>query len=109
MEENKISYLYEGVLGVMDRSTEATGKIFHVHLFSNEKRTQFYDNEIVENLIKKASSDFTQTLENQVKNEIESKLHNLVKKSTFTNSISMLVEPIKTDILIFRLTNTIFE
>jgi len=43
VEENKISYLYEGTLGVIDRSYEKEGKVFNVHLFSNEPRTRFYD------------------------------------------------------------------
>lgn len=51
MEESKISYLYEGIMGVIDRSSEGAGKLFNVHLFSNETRTQFFDSGLIASLI----------------------------------------------------------
>lgn len=33
---NKISYVYEGVLGIIDRSIESKGKPFYVHLFNSD-------------------------------------------------------------------------
>ena len=109
IDEKKISYLYEGTLGVIDRSNENSGKIFNVHLFSNEKRTHFYDSEMMDKLVERASFDFTNEEMKNVKNQIEKKLANLIDKSSFSNQISMLVEPIRADNLIYRLTNTIFE
>lgn len=46
--------------------------------------------------------------EERVKEQIEGKLRNLIEKSDFTNTVSMLLEPIKSDVLIYRLTNTLF-
>ena len=48
VQEKKISYLYEGTLGVIDRSCESSGRIFSVHLFSNEPRTYFYEQELID-------------------------------------------------------------
>jgi hypothetical protein len=47
-------------------------------------------------------------LELRAKAEIDKKLQNLIEKSDFRNTISMLLEPIKSDVLLYRLTNTIF-
>ena len=109
IDQDRISYLFEGTIGVIDRSSESTGKIFNVHLFSNEKRTYFYDSEMIELLVKKSSIDLTKSEEKKVKAKIDSILQNLMKKSSFSNPISMLVEPIRAETLVFRLTNTIFE
>ena len=56
VEDNKLSYLYEGYIGMIDRSSERTGKIFYVHLFSNEPRTQFYDSSLITELVKQVGS-----------------------------------------------------
>jgi len=63
---------------------------------------------MINKLIETASRDFTKALEKEVKFRIEAKLRNLIEKSTFSNSVSMVIEPIRGDALVFRLTNTIF-
>lgn len=103
-----MEYLYEGVLGVMDRSSECTGKLFYVHLFTNEKRSRFFDSYVIEPLNKVAGQGCNRELEIAFKTQIEQKLQSLIEKSDFTNTISMLLEPIKSDVLLYRLTNTIF-
>lgn len=35
IQKGILQYLYEGVLGVLDRSSEGQGKLLYVHLFSN--------------------------------------------------------------------------
>lgn len=56
LEEKKLSYLYEGYIGVVDRSSERAGRIFYVHLFSNEARTQFYDSSLITELLNNLGS-----------------------------------------------------
>jgi hypothetical protein len=109
LDEKKLSYLYEGTIGVIDRSSENIPKLFQVYLFSNEQRAQFYPSALIEQLVEKAPTDNERKHQIETKHKIEAKLRNLVEKSSFTNTVFMLLEPIKTEKLIFRLVHTIFE
>jgi hypothetical protein len=108
IQKGVLEYLYEGVLGVLDRSSESLGKLLYVHLFTNEKRARFFDSSLIDPLNKTIGIKKDPEMETAVKNQIEEKLRNLIEKSDFTNTVSMLLEPIKSDVLIYRLTNTIF-
>lgn len=107
LEEGKLAYLYEGILGIIDRSSESTGRLLYVHLFSNEPRTLFYDPAITLE-INRLAGICSPNLETQAQAKIEAVLQNLIDKSDFTNTISMVLEPIKSDLLLYRLTNTCF-
>jgi hypothetical protein len=96
------------MIGVLDRSSECTVKLLYVHLFTNEKRTRFFDSSVIDALNSTAGGNNNHELEASVKAQIEQKLQSLIEKSDFTNTISMLLEPIKSDVLLYRLTNTIF-
>jgi hypothetical protein len=102
-----LAYLYEGILGIIDRSSESTGRLLYVHLFSNEPRTLFYDPTITLEINRVAGS-CGPNLETQAQAKIEAVLQNLIDKSNFTNTISMVLEPIKSDLLLYRLTSTCF-
>lgn len=52
-----LEYLYEGVLGILDRSSESTGKLLNVHLFSNEKRARFFEDALMEKLNKQVGKN----------------------------------------------------
>lgn len=95
---------------MLDRSSECTGRLLYVHLFTNEKRARFFEGAVIEPLNKKAGlpKERNSEEEQKVREEIEGKLRKLVEKSDFTNTVSMLLEPIKSDVLIYRLTNTVF-
>lgn len=98
------------MIGVIDRSSECTGRLLYVHLFTNEKRARFFEAGVIEQLNKKAGLPKEKNMEEEEKvtEEIEGKLRKLIEKSDFTNTVSMLLEPIKSDVLIYRLTNTVF-
>ena len=95
-------------MGVIDRSSEHTARLLYVHLFTNEKRCRFFDSSIIEELNRRAGQGNNRQLEEEVKAKIERKLQTLIDKSDFTNTVSMLLEPVKSDVLLYRLTNTIF-
>ena len=108
LDEGKLQYIYEGVMGLIDRSSEATGKIFYVHLFSNELKTRFFPEEITEAINKKAGTAVGVGMEKEVKKRIDERLQRLLDKSDFSNPVTMLVEPIKSDVLLYRVAHTVF-
>jgi len=49
-EEGRITYLYEGELTLIDRSTEFKEKMFNVCLFSFDQRGHFFDQSLLKEL-----------------------------------------------------------
>lgn len=78
IDNEQLAYLYEGTIGVIDRSSECTGRLLFVHLFSNEDRTQFYDPAAMKELNKGAGLLTNRQLEVNTKAKIEDKLQKLI-------------------------------
>jgi hypothetical protein len=93
LEKHKIGYIYEGVLGLLDRSNDSKPKPFYVHLFSCDAKGAFLDPEIMVGYEDKFPNHPHAI--NKLEELIYHKLDKLIAKSSYERPFILLLEPIR--------------
>ena len=107
-ENNKVGLIYEGVLGLLDRSNEIEGKPYYINLFTCDERGTFVEKEEIKELDESIGKKEEETAKSKMLNLINRKLERAIKESSFETPVLLIVEPIRSEKLSFRLINTIF-
>ena len=78
-ENNKVGFIYEGVLGLLDRSNEIEGKPYYINLFTCDERGTFVEKEEIKELDESIGKKEEETAKSKMLNLINRKLERAIK------------------------------